>query len=780
MTKYLAVIKDSFREALASRVLWLVLVLITLFLTLIAPLGYEEVLTWSLGDGDVFPWEQFMDQLRDEGKLGKKTPAKRVFSLLDEELRDRLAEVKIPGIDRDTANPMPYLQALGGLQKGVNNVLEQRDFYAEAFFEDVPMISDELRALRDKGLENLSEIEVKRFNRLLLEASFPDIVRSSPPTSIQFKYAWTKPISPIPLRGDDLRDQLQDNGSWVMSWFVGGIGILVAILVTSSVVPQMFDPGSLHLLLSKPVSRWMLFLSKFFGGCAFICICAAYLVTGLWLILGTRFGVWDPTFLIGIPVYVFVFAIYYAVSSLAGVVYRSPIVCIAVTIVFWLACVFVGWVKGVVERIVWEPARFVRVLEAGDDLLAVNEFGVTHRWDDESRKWQETFSSREQQQGRIFMASAAFFGGSIPTEMRPMGPVHDANNDQLIAVHPAFPPPGNPKLYAADRGEDWEPESHNNAPSGTRALFQEPSGDVLIASSVGIHRLTGDPLEEKKPVELFGFALPLPTAGPLENVGPRNEDAIVLTNPASAAMNASNGQLALYTRGWITLLKPNTEQEYEKLSDHRLDGKEREPVVLAVGGSSIVLGRRDGRVQVLDASNFQERLSSTPEKSTQARFITASPDGRWFAIALHSGNLWVYDANTNELTKARVAGQGDISCAMFLKDNKLYVADRAIRLTKYALPDFSREQRYSPSFSTGLIAYRYVILPIYTIFPKPGELDTTFEYFLSGKKTDDNSSENDLAAAQRKTSPWTPVWSSALFMIVVLGLSCVYIEWQEF
>ena len=42
MRAYLAVIKDSFREALASRVLWILLVLITLLLLSLAPLGVKD------------------------------------------------------------------------------------------------------------------------------------------------------------------------------------------------------------------------------------------------------------------------------------------------------------------------------------------------------------------------------------------------------------------------------------------------------------------------------------------------------------------------------------------------------------------------------------------------------------------------------------------------------------------------------------------------------------------------------------------------------------------
>lgn len=409
--------------------------------------------------------------------------------------------MSIPGIDADAANPFDYATTISQFVPAVNKLLEQRDLYDEEFFKDVPMISDELRDLRDRGLENLSEIQVKRFNRLLFEASFPDLVRSSPPTSIQFKYAWFKPIDPVPMRGEDFREALQGNLSGLMSWFVGAIGVIVAILVTSPIVPQMFDTGSLHLLLSKPVSRWMLFLAKFCGGCAFICICAAYLVVGLWLILGGRFGVWDPKFLLGIPIYVFVFAIYYAVSSLAGVVFRSPIVCVAVTVLFWLACFTVGGIKGIIERNVWQPARLTQVIEAGDSLMAVNEAGIPQQWD--GNKWEEVFVSSDLQQARFIRMMTP---DEVRSQFTPVGPIHDAKNDLLIGVHPAIQPPGSARLYAGKRDDDWSPESYNSAPTGTKALFQEPSGQVLFVSSVGIHRLTGDPLKDRKPVEVFGFA----------------------------------------------------------------------------------------------------------------------------------------------------------------------------------------------------------------------------------------------------------------------------------
>ena len=48
MRPYLAVIRDSFREAFATRVLWIMLILIGGLLGLLAPLGFEPALAVSL------------------------------------------------------------------------------------------------------------------------------------------------------------------------------------------------------------------------------------------------------------------------------------------------------------------------------------------------------------------------------------------------------------------------------------------------------------------------------------------------------------------------------------------------------------------------------------------------------------------------------------------------------------------------------------------------------------------------------------------------------------
>ena len=91
------------------------------------------------------------------------------------------------------------------------------------------------------------------------------------------------------------------------------------------------------------------------------------------------------------------------------------------------------------------------------------------------------------------------------------------------------------------------------------------------------------------------------------------------------------------------------------------------------------------------------------------------------------------------------------------------------------------QQRYAPKLGFMQWGYRYGILPLYTVFPKPGELDKTLDWLLSGRKTTaPTGSSTDLTAARQTLHPWAPVWSSFAFAVVVLAVGCVYIEYREF
>ncbi len=125
----------------------------------------------------------------------------------------------------------------------------------------------------------------------------------------------------------------------IENYLVGGLGawiaVLVSVVITAFFIPNMLRKGTVDLLLVKPIHRTTLLLYKFVGGLIFILVNTAVAVLGVWVALGLRSGVWASGFLLMIFVITFSFTILYAVSAVCAVFTRSAIVAILVTCFVW-------------------------------------------------------------------------------------------------------------------------------------------------------------------------------------------------------------------------------------------------------------------------------------------------------------------------------------------------------------------------------------------------------------------------------------------------------------
>jgi hypothetical protein len=102
-------------------------------------------------------------------------------------------------------------------------------------------------------------------------------------------------------------------------------------------------------------------------------------------------------------------------------------------------------------------------------------------------------------------------------------------------------------------------------------------------------------------------------------------------------------------------------------------------------------------------------------------------------------------------------------------------------VTAYDIATRSRGDISAPPMNRIEMVYYYGILPTYTLFPKPGELDNTVQYVLTGKRTTDMGMfRGDLAQKRENLHPWRPVRSGLAFVGVILLIACVYMERSEF
>lgn len=104
-----------------------------------------------------------------------------------------------------------------------------------------------------------------------------------------------------------------------------GGGLFLSIFSVSSFIPNMLEKGSIDVLLSKPISRSQILFGKFIGGTIVVLVNIAYLVIGIWFLIGLKFGVWDPSFLITIFTITFAFAVLYSLIILIGILSQNSI-----------------------------------------------------------------------------------------------------------------------------------------------------------------------------------------------------------------------------------------------------------------------------------------------------------------------------------------------------------------------------------------------------------------------------------------------------------------------
>jgi hypothetical protein len=194
----------------------------------------------------------------------------------------------------------------------------------------------------------------------------------------------------------------------------------------------------------------------------------------------------------------------------------------------------------------------------------------------------------------------------------------------------------------------------------------------------------------------------------------------------------------------------------------------------------------DGKLQLRDPETLELKSTLEIAKGQRPRVLTASPDGKWLAVIMEHRKLWLLADGETKLQLASVRGQGDISAAQFLPNNRLLVTDLFQRVSEYDTQTWERKQVWAPRLDFTTMAYLYLLKPVYTVCPKPGELYRTVTYLLTEQKDDAEKALENPEAERHEyepeaiSNPWRPVYSSLAFMVVMLLIGCVYMERQEF
>jgi ABC-type transport system involved in multi-copper enzyme maturation permease subunit len=127
-------------------------------------------------------------------------------------------------------------------------------------------------------------------------------------------------------------------------------GMLLAVLASAGLIPTIFEPGRIELLLSKPVARYHILLGRYLGNLLVIAANIFYPVLAVWIIFGIKTGIWTASFMWSSLLTVFIFAVYLSVVLLVGVLWESAVVATMVT--FGLAIIsLIVFNRSTIERL---------------------------------------------------------------------------------------------------------------------------------------------------------------------------------------------------------------------------------------------------------------------------------------------------------------------------------------------------------------------------------------------------------------------------------------------
>ncbi|MCH8343380.1 MAG: ABC transporter permease [Planctomycetes bacterium] len=119
-------------------------------------------------------------------------------------------------------------------------------------------------------------------------------------------------------------------GFW-LAW----LATILALISTASIFPEFISSGSIDLVLSKPIGRLRLFLTKYATGLLFVGLQVAIFSVASFLVLGLKGGAWEPGILLAVPLVVVFFSYLFSICVLLGLATRSTIAALLLTLLIW-------------------------------------------------------------------------------------------------------------------------------------------------------------------------------------------------------------------------------------------------------------------------------------------------------------------------------------------------------------------------------------------------------------------------------------------------------------
>lgn len=773
MRQYIAVLKDSLREAMASRVLWFALATIALVLLLLAPFALRTETATRLRPRELVDAERFVGRLTENADK-PETPGGHVWSLLTTDQQTFLKSLVDP--EGDSRGPRGRFE--GRIVQTINPLLERDDFFKSDAWKDIELDYD-LQKLVEEPAPTGPALASR--NLKILAGTFRRSIRIRDSTQISLTYAGNT-VTGVPLTRDQLKPLITLGISSVMSILLGFVGVFASLLVTAFVIPRTFEPGEISLLLSKPVNRSVLLITKFAGSCIFTLACAIAMVGGVWFLLGVRFDIWEPKLLYCIPIYILLFMVYYVVSATAGLIWRNAIVALVVVVLFWLVLFVVGTVKNSMDQFSFAPAQINEIIPTKDRMFAVNGERQLLLYDSTGRRWQPIFTGDAS--GVPAFARRMMFAG---VRYRPS---FDEKNQRLLTVEKRMSPFGGAArgtVFSGVESDEWERVNEGETPGPVSDLFIDSDDRVLLPGRRGISQFVGMDEKERKTKEFWnnmvGNLIPASAGKAFEEIPVK--DMPKLPPRFETAFDAATDDIFFYGDGQVHHLARQGDGGYAFVKSRDLETEEQ--AVFTVAGDYVLLALGDGSIRVLNRDTLEDHLSDEFSDGIVPRVAESSADGSAFGILTHTGEVWLFDGKTGKKVDWTPPEQGEASAIAFSDNGQLLVANGRQDVAMYAIGDSAASEKYAVAPTLVTRVYDWVVYPVFTLLPQPNEVDNLINYMMTGEKSQALTGGGPFQAVEANLQddrvtfdPWKPLFKNIAFIVVMLAFGCFYVSRKDF
>jgi hypothetical protein len=184
-------------------------------------------------------------------------------------------------------------------------------------------------------------------------------------------FLWMSPVKEIP--GAKLLYKI------IFSYVVVGVWLtwaaaLLALISTAGIFPDFLSSGSIDLYLAKPIGRLRLFFTKYVAGLLFVALQVTLFALASFVVLGVRGGVWEPSLFLAIPLVLLFFSYLYSVCVLLGVLTRSTVAALLLTLLAWFGIFAVDYVDSKVAQyakmLPMQHQRYAEMAEDAEDEVA--------------------------------------------------------------------------------------------------------------------------------------------------------------------------------------------------------------------------------------------------------------------------------------------------------------------------------------------------------------------------------------------------------------------------